>query len=53
MPCLALQVWTFILSNATFRLAPTQGSTRRDEQLVVVDRVKIVVVDQKLAPQKE
>ncbi|KAI3434792.1 hypothetical protein D9Q98_002850 [Chlorella vulgaris] len=46
-------VWTFILSNATFRLAPTQGSTRRDEQLVVVDRVKIVVVDQKLAPQKE
>ena len=30
-----------------------QGSSRRDEQEVRADRVKIVVVDQKLAPQKE
>ena len=33
--------------------AVMQGSTRRDEQEVQVDRVKMVVVDQKLAPQKE
>lgn len=46
-------VWTFILSDATFRLAPNQGSTRRDETEVTADRCKIVVVDQKLAPQKE
>lgn len=46
-------MWTFILSGATFRLLPTQGSSRRDEQEVGVDRVKIVVVDQKLAPQQE
>lgn len=30
-----------------------QGSGRRDEQEVTVDRVKMVVVDQKLAPQRD
>lgn len=35
-PC---QVWTFIVSGATFRLAPTQNSPRRDEQEVKVDQV--------------
>jgi hypothetical protein len=53
LPTPVAQVWTFILSDATFRLAPTQGSSRRDEQEVGVDRVKMVVVDQKLAPQRE
>ncbi|KAI7837111.1 hypothetical protein COHA_009059 [Chlorella ohadii] len=43
-------VWTFIVSDATFRLAPTQNSPRRDEQEVKVDQCKIVVVDQRLAP---
>ena len=33
-------VWTFILSDATFRLSPTQSSSRRDEQEVSTDLVR-------------
>ena len=48
LPALPPQVWTFIISNATFKLASTLTSARKDDQEVVVDRIKMVLVDSKL-----
>jgi hypothetical protein len=42
------QVWNFVLSNATFRLAPTTTSSKRDEQEITVDKLKMVLVDAKV-----
>lgn len=39
-------VWTFILSDAQLRISPSQSSTRRDEVELLVDRLKMVLVDE-------
>eukprot|EP00887_Chlorella_sp_A99_P003440 scaffold7.g3440.t1 len=39
-------VWTFILSNALLRIAPTASAARREEVELNVDQLKMVLVDE-------
>jgi hypothetical protein len=44
-----LQVWTFVMSNATLKVAPTLSSSKKDEEEIECEgMIKIVVVDSKL-----
>ena len=43
------QVWTFVMANATLRLAPFLSSSRRDEEELQVDGpLLMMLVDAKL-----
>lgn len=42
-------VWTFVLSDATFKMLPTLGSSKKDEQEIHVEQMKMVLVDSKVA----
>jgi hypothetical protein len=43
------QVWTFVLSDATLRVTPTMGSSKKDEEEIVADGpLKLVLVDAKV-----
>lgn len=42
-------VWTFVISGAEFKLFPTLGGTKRDGEELNVDKIKMVLVDSKIA----
>ena len=42
------QVWDFVIKNVTFRLSPTQSSSKKDDLEVSADRVRLVLVDSKV-----
>lgn len=44
-----LQVWTFVISGAEFKLFPTLGGTKRDGEELNIDKIKMVLVDSKIA----
>ncbi|KAK2078615.1 hypothetical protein QBZ16_003455 [Prototheca wickerhamii] len=44
----AQEVWDFVIKNVTFRLSPTQSSSKKDDLEVSADRVRLVLVDSKV-----
>ncbi|GAB4815548.1 hypothetical protein N2152v2_002594 [Parachlorella kessleri] len=42
-------VWNFVLSNVQIRLSPSSSSSKRDEEELNVERLRMVLVDSKLA----
>ena len=49
MMIIPFQVWTFVMSNATLKVAPTLSSSKKDEEDIECEgMIKLVVVDSKL-----